>query len=161
MVRKVSILACAIALIFAFGMTAHGATHNVYQEGNPSTTYIQYFRDIVSGIGFNDNYVAFRSGQYTYTMCVGDLEYNNGVISLSGEGGIYTFTQTGNYNSMYSLDYEEISSFSVSADGYIVYSDLGHFPQLVERGAKYEILTAVLVCTGLLGVVVGRFFRKR
>lgn len=161
MVRKISASICAIALIMALSMPALGATHDVYKEGNPSTTYIQYFRDIVAGIGFKDHYVAFRSGQYSYTMCVGNLEYTNGIISLVGEGELYTFTQIGNYNSLYSLNYEEVSNFSVSVDNYIVYSDLGHFPQLVERGAQYEMLSAVLIVIGLLGIVINRIFRKR
>lgn len=160
MVRKVSIMICSLALIFAFGMTAQGATHQVY-EGNPSNTYIQYFKDIISGMSFTDNYVAFRSGQYDYTLVVGKLEYTNGEIRLVGQGEIYTISQEGNYNSYYKYDYAETSNFSVNPSDKIIYSDIGNYPHLVERGAQYEIFTAVLLCTALLCVVVGRFFRHR
>lgn len=161
MVRKVSALACVLALIFAFGMTAQAAEYTPY-DGNPSTTYITYFKDIVSGIGFKDNYVAFRNGQNEYIMIVGQLEYNNGVFTLVGQGESYRMYQEGTYNSNYVYEYNDnITNVSVRTNNRLIYSDIGNYPQLVERGAKYEILTAVLVCIALLGVVIGRIFRKR
>lgn len=163
MVRKiVNMCVICVVLVSAFCTTAHAATHSIYDEGTLSTTYVTYFKDIVSGIGFNENYVAFRSGQYSYTMVVGDLEYNNGVISLTGSGKEYVFsTGSTGYNSQYRYNVNTINNFSVSVGDYIIYSDVGEFPQLVERGAKYEIFTALLLCIVLCAVVFGRFFRRR
>lgn len=145
-------------LICAVGTSAKAVTYEVY-DGNPSNTYIQYFKDIVSGIGFNDNYVAFRSGQNDYVMVVGDLEYNNGKFTLADVGTVYTIASSGNYNSTYSYTVTEIDSLTLNPSNKLIYSDLGNYPQLVERGAKYEILTAVLLVTALLGLVIGRIFR--
>ena len=78
MVRKVTTLICVLVLIFAIGMKAQSTSVTPY-EGNMSSTYITYFRDIVSGIGFNDNYVAYRSGQNEYKMVVGELTSSENV----------------------------------------------------------------------------------
>lgn len=159
MVRKIiSISFICILLCSAFCTIANAETHTVYDEGNINTTYLTYFKDIISGIGFNDNYVAFRSGQYTYTMVVGELQYNNGVISLVNEGKEYVFSQSGNYNSTHRYYVNEINNFSLNTGNYIIYSDIGDYPELVERGAKYEIFTAVLLCTALVSIVINRIF---
>lgn len=160
MVRKVSLLIFCIALLCASGTVAQAETFTAY-DGNPSNTYITYFRDVVSGIGFNDHYVALRSGQYEYILAVGDIVYGNEVFTSDTTVGLYTISLNSGYNSTTNYSYSEIDSLYVSTNDQIIYSDLGHFPQLIERGAKYETFTAVLLCTALLCVVVGRFFRKR
>lgn len=162
MVRKISALLVACALLFsATCATASAATHSVYDEGNISSTYVTYFRDIVSGIGFNENYVAFRSGQYSYTMVVGDLEYIDGIISLSGVGSEYVITTSSGYSSDFSYNVNYIDVFSVDTGDSILYSDVGDYPQLVDRGAKYEILTSILLLIICCSVVIARIFTKR
>lgn len=160
MVRQVSILVLCIALLCATGTVALAESYSAY-DGNPSNTYITYFRDIVSGIGFNDHYVALRSGQYEYILAVGDIVYGNEIFTADDTVGLYTISLDSGYNASTTYTYREIDSLYVSTGNQIIYSDLGHFPQLIERGAKYETFTAVLLCTALLCVVVGRFFRKR
>lgn len=162
MVRKITALLVALLVVIGANCTiTQAATHTIYTEGNMNTTYITYFKDILSGVGFNDNYVAFRSGQYEYTMVVGKLEYNNGVISLSEKGKEYVFTQTGNYNSQYTYAANEIANFSVNTNSAIIYADVGDFPQLIERGAKYEMLTTLLLSIMCISVVINRIFYKR
>lgn len=152
---------CMLALIVATCNTAQAVTHNVY-DGNISSSYVTYFKDIVSGIGFNDNYVGFRSGQYEYTLVTGKMELSNGEITLLEKGMIYTFDQSNSsYNSHTTYNYNEIDNFSVSVGDNILYTDLGNYPQLVERGEKFEILTTVLVVTLLLSYVIKQFFVSR
>lgn len=162
MVRKITAFVCSVVLIVALATPVQGATHEIYEEGTLSSTYTTYFRDIVSGIGFSDNYVAFRSGHYEYTLIVGDLSYENGVISSNGVCTEYTYRATGtNYNNQYKYYVSEINSFSLNTDNNIIYSDVGQYPQLVERGAKYEILSAVLLVIMLVSIVVNRIFYSR
>ena len=162
MVRQIKkiVLLCVIA-VSAICTTAHAATHSVYEEGNLSSTYVTYFRDTISGMSFKDNYVAFRSGQYTYTMVVGDLDFNNGTFTLNENGKEYVYSTSSGYNSRYTYEVNEISNFSLSVGDNIIYSDLGDYPQLEERGAKYEILSSVLLCVMCISVVINRIFFKR
>lgn len=166
MVRQVRkyilcIVACTI-LITAICGTVSAATHSVYENGSLGTTYITYFKDILSGTNLKDNYVAFRSGQYSYSMIVGELENNNGVISLVGSGKEYKYyIESSSYNSQYKYDVINLNSFSVNTDNNIIYSDVGDFPELIERGAKYETLNTILLCVALLSIVVHRIFFKR
>ena len=60
MVRK--IILCVVVAFVVIGANCtitHATTHTIYSEGNMNTTYITYFKDILSGSKFSDNYVAF------------------------------------------------------------------------------------------------------
>ena len=95
-------------------------------------------------------------------MIVGELEYTNGVVSLVGEGKEYIYsTNSSGYNSQYVYNVNSISNFSVSVGDAIIYSDVGDFPELIERGAKFEILNTLLICITLLSFVIRRIFFKR
>lgn len=164
MVRKVIILIAVIGLIATYGCTVQAATHEVYENGSLSTTYVTYFKDILSGCSIQDNYVAFRSGQYSYSLIVGDLEYNEGHIISNGDLKEYQFyTSSTGYNSTYYYQVQQLNSFDLQVSNSILYSDLGDYPELVERGAKYEIITAVLISIFMLSCVINRifFYRKR
>lgn len=163
MVRKIaSILCVCVLLVGAFCTQANAATHTIYEEGTLSSTYTTYFKDIIAGAKFTDNYVAFRSGQYSYSMVVGELEYKNGAISLVGSGKEYKYSATtSGYNQQYKYTVSNLSNFSVDCGDYIIYSDVGDFPQLVERGAKYEMLQTLLIWICCLSIVIARIFYNR
>lgn len=162
MVRKISAVIVCVLLIATMVAPVHAYTHQVYDGGALSGNYLTYYKDILSGVPFKDNYVAFRDSQYSYIMVVGELECNGEIITLKEQGKAYIFrTENQNYGSQYRYYVEDISNFSVDTNNYIVYSDVGDYPQLMERGAKYEVVTAVLIVISLLCVVIGRIFRKR
>lgn len=145
MVRKVTvILIICLFICGAFCATVTADSHTIY-DGAMSSTYITYFRDIASNIGINDNYVCFRSGQYEYTMVVGDIDYFMGVFSMSDSGTSYTITNNSNYNSYYSYEVSTIDSFELTTGNYLLYSDLGNYPQLIERGTHYEFQTLFII----------------
>lgn len=102
------------------------AMYSIY-DGSISSSYVTYFKDILAGVPFNKNYVAFRSGQYTYTMVVGELDYNGNSLSLIGDGKEYIFTTSSGYNSYLTYNVYDITSFSLSLEDYLVYSDMGDY----------------------------------
>lgn len=159
MVRKV--IALSLMCVMLITATCGAAYAQEPYDGNMSSTYVTYFKDIVAGIGFKDNYVAFRSGQNEYTMLVGELYYDGETISLVGMGTKYTIYNDNSYNGLYTYDVSSVETGSVTPRNKIVYSDLGNYPQLIDRGAKYETLTSFLLVVALLCVVVGRFFGRR
>lgn len=160
--RKIITLLLCVVLFGAVCTTAHAETFTVYEGGNLSSTYTQYFKDILSGSKLTDKYVAFRSGQYDYKMIVGDLEYNSSKFTSSATCKVYTFsTGSSGYNNTYTYNVSEVGSVSLSVDDEIIYSNLGDYPELIDRGAKFEILNTMLLCTFMLLVITSRFFRLR
>lgn len=155
LVRRV--LACLCVCLCISTGTAVASNYNVYTQGNISTSILTYFRDIESGIGINDNYVFWRSAQYEYKMVVGALKLENNIFSGLDPASymqVYTLnTNTSSYDTYrYTLSTEQ--NFSLDAHNYLVYSDLGHYPKLHERGVNYAFCTLFVVCIiGLCALV--------
>ena len=141
------------ALLVASPMQAL-AIDNIYTEGNISSTYTSIMEDVLQSTEISDDYVYFRSGQYTYTLITGDLDLNGSVFT-GLEVDRYTITtSTGNYNQTYTYSHSTDTNFSLNAQNYLVYSNLGYYPTLIERSAIYEYSTIILLSIGLiLGVV--------
>ena len=157
-------IACVVAIMLLMGCFAtltHAATHNVYDSGNLSTTYVTYFKDILSGQSILSDYVAFRSGQNSYTLVVGDIDYNSGSFNASNVTSFEFSTESSGYNSYYNYYVTDLTSFSLDVENQIIYSNLGSFPQLIERGANFEVLNTVLISIFMLCIVVNRVFRGR
>lgn len=148
--RKVSKAVFTVALLFALAlpMAARANAATVY-DGNISTTYITIFRDIATNLGIGDDYVFFRSGQYEYQMYSGKLKYSNG--SFTGSNlTIYTIdTNTGSYgNNSYNYTITT-GSLTLSPGNALIYSNLGQYPDLIERSVSFEFATLLLLFIGL------------
>lgn len=146
MVRKIITLFCALCVCLT--MSSNAFAYTSYDQGTMSTTYVQYFRDIVDGLPSNYSYVATRSGQYEYILHASDnLKYGNDQY-LSDNGITYTITVGSGYNSTYDYDVSHEQNFVLYTNGQMVYSSIGDYPSLDERGSVYEysLLVAVIVC---------------
>ena len=159
--RKFIAVLIAIPILFAaICGTVSAATYEPY-ESNISTTQLTYFQDILAGQSILDHYVFLRDGQYTYKMIVGDLEYKNNQFIANDTCKVYSLDTGSGYNSNYSYSVDEINNITVNTNSRIVYSDLGDYPQLEERGTKYEILTAITLCIFGCCFIIRNIFYKR
>lgn len=163
MVRKITVYFVALLILLTATCGAvSAATYEPY-EGNISTSYLTYFEDILPKIKLTDHYVFFRSGQYDYSMIVGDIEYVNGVFSADNSCTVYSMSTNNSYNSYFSYNVSSIDSLTLRPSNILVYSDLGDFPELEGRGNKYEIIQTILLCVLMLAFVIRSIFftRKR
>lgn len=170
MVRKVSAIMCALVLICATCTTAQAASHDIYENSTISTQYLTYFEDIVNRINPFYDYVAFRSGQNTYTMVVGHLEYDSGAKIIRGEpssntgtfhGYEYTFYTDGtNYSNNLNYVRTPINDFELSIDTKLVYTSVGDFeyPTFVERGEQFEFIQTFIISISFFAVYISRIF---
>ena len=156
MVRKIGALCLLlVAMLVACPMQTL-ADDSVYTQGNISSTYTTIMEDILQSTKISDDYVYFRSGQYTYTLITGDLELN-GTTFTGSEVDRYTIS-TGSYNQTYTYSHSNDTNFRLNAQNYMVYSNLGFYPTLIERGAMYEYATIILLCIGGLCVLIRPIF---
>lgn len=119
-----------------------------------STTYIQYFDDIVDGLPITHNYVATRSGQYEYILHASDtLKLSDSGVFTSDSGTTYKITSNSGYNATYNYTVNTEYNFTLDTNDQMVYSSIGDYPRLDERGATYEyalLFTAIICCICLL-----------
>ena len=140
---------------FCIGRRSVKADSFVTYDGNLSSTYTTYFRDI--DIGFFDNYVCWRNGDYSYMMFVSDSLELSGSGFTAGAGKLYEFYLTGNYNNTQHYRQSDINSFSLNNNShFVIYSSLGTYPKL-ERGLRYDKLQTFTLFTacifGLIGII--------
>ena len=158
MVRKLMCFAASCIILLSVATIYAGAV--TPYDGTISSTYIDIFKQF--DISINDDYVFFRSEQYQYTMLVGDIDYSNDTFTLNGNGKLYTLvynTGTGyGANTYYSRNVSDVSSYSITTGGRLVYSNLGDFPILSERGDIYAYTSAFLLSVIFLCSVVGAVF---
>lgn len=155
MVRQRLILILVI-MALAMAMPCNAMAATVYEDGNISTSYITYFRDIVSSVPWFDNYVFFRSSQYDYTMYVGDIDLT-GTVFTCDDAVIYNINTGSGYNSTYSYVVSSGNVF-VDAGNKMVYSNLGNYPDLLSRGDYVETITSILFFVALLMYLVHSIF---
>lgn len=141
---------CLFAAISLLGVSAAQAhALDIYDDGGIGTTYTTYFQDILDKYPVVPDYVYFRSGQYQYVLVVSDdLEFNEGVFTAPSYD-YFLISTSNNYGSGY-LTLFKLSGtdLNVNVGDNLVYSSLGHFPSLVERGSIYDYAIALILVIG-------------
>lgn len=122
------IMICALAVLLA--VPASASAYEVYTDGNISSTYTSIFRDLISKKGFAEDYVFFRSRQYEYVLLIGDLEYTSGEFT-GASAREYRIIASTDYSSVYTYTMREVTDVSLSPGTALIYSNLGHYPDLI------------------------------
>lgn len=167
MVRKVTSLICVLVLCLGFALTAQAteatpkATTQPIYGSLQTTAVISYFKGFLTKAPLNSNYVAWQSTTNEFRMLVGDLSVDsNYTFTAKGDCTLYTITYTSGKYSIMDTKMNGLA-FMLNPQAYVVYSDVGEFPDFEERSVKYEILQTILLAVLLLSFVVFFFFRSR
>lgn len=114
--------------------------------GTISETYLTYFRGIVQKLDWDEHYVVYRSGQYSYSMVYGEDVGLNG-DRFTGTGDVVTiYRNSSSYSSDWYVDYSR-DTLALDSSDLFVYSDLGMYPTLKEGGSAVEF-SALLFAAG-------------
>ncbi len=136
--------------------------------GTISSSYLDYFTGIADKLSPTEHYVAYRSGQYEYTMAWGkELQYDGSRF----RGDALSICRIYRYSgSNYDYMVEWFSdSVNVSPGGIFVYSDLGDYASLTEGGTGLESTTLLfavgfavcyVVCHDIFDYIMGHVYRK-
>lgn len=104
------------------------ASYSVYQSIQPNSAYLDWAASYMPKMGFGDEYVFFRSGQYQYCLCVGDISWSGGTFSGGDCQCTFLNLSSGGYGDLSVTS--SSGSFSLSPADKIVYSSLGNYPTL-------------------------------
>lgn len=131
----------------AVTLDANSATSAVYGSVTGGT-YTTLAAQTLAKMGWNDDYVFYRAGQYAYVLAVGDLEFSNGSFT-SDSADIYTWRN----DSMSGYTFEKSSDqLNLTVGSYIVYSNLGPYPvlDLTWTGLMLVVYSIGVVCLCML-----------
>lgn len=160
---RVLAAACALAVMLAVPATASAAEYYPY-DGSISSSYTTIFQGIAGKIDLTSDYVFFRSGQYEYILVEGELTYTTRFSGTDCTAYRIT-TNTGTYNSGYVFSQETLDTFEFYPGSALVYSNLGPYPDLIDRSVFYSFATLVLlficVCLYLIRSIFSFTIRDR
>lgn len=140
--------------------TSSASAYSVYDAGNISTTYVQYFEDIVDGETPLTPYVMWRNGQYEYIIAFSDgLKVLNGTFSSNENTRMYSITQTTGTNGRYSLNYSESNNFELTTNKSLLYSSLEGYPSLNEGSEVFLYAMLVISVVGGCCVLIRPIFK--
>ena len=109
-----------------------GLNDSIY-SGSISTTILDIFSGVCSKYPAKD-YVAFRSGQYTYDLYLGDISLAG---AFSGSQLLHVVYTALNSNNGPYLRYNT-EDLALTPGTSLVYSNLGDYPALPIQGVPYE-----------------------
>lgn len=134
------------------------SSYNTPYDGTISTTYTTYFSGVIEKLPPSSHYVLFRPDQYNYRLVYSDgMTFQNG--RFSADSTKYVNYYVGNYNSRTQVTQGTEGAFSLSSNGYPVYSDVGDlFPALYEGVKGYEFKTLLFCSVLFLLFTVARSF---
>ena len=153
---KILIITCALFLLLPCASVYADTPY----KGTISSTYINYFKDMAVNVGFDDDYVLYRSSDTDYTMVVGDLDYENySFMGTSCHSYTIKNVNIGGYNTTYhSFTESNIVNFSLDCGDYLVYSNLGGYPDIMTEEGYYAKIKIIVICIVVLCLFIGRIF---
>lgn len=131
-------------------------------QGTISTTYVTFFRDIASTLPVSHDYVMLRTGDNVYKMYSGDFINEGSNFYMQGEGYVYTINYnsgSGYNNSYYDYSISSVSDVTVSAGNKLIYSNLGNYPSLTDRGDSIVYALFVAFFAFCISCVLYRIFK--
>lgn len=143
------LVCCALAVVLAQPITASAASYTLY-DGELVPSYASIFRDLVGKISPMEDYVFFRSGEYDYTLIAGELECIAGIFEAP-VCTVYRLYVSPDGSAGYQLFQSEETDFILETGTGLVYSNLGHYPDLIDQTSFYSFASLVLLlaCVGM------------
>ena len=126
------------------------------------TSNTAIFAGLARKLPYGVNYVYWREGHYTYVFAYGRNLELVGSTFRSPSVDIVTYNTNTGYDRQASYVHSSESNFSLSANDYLVWSNLGHYPTL-EDGRDTGAQTTLFVGVGygifyLLSRIIWRRF---
>lgn len=131
------------------------SSHSVPSDYGVGTSNINIFGPVASKLPYGTHYVYWRESQYEYRFAYGKSLEFDGSHFLGDSVEVVTYRTNTGYGSQATFVYSTESNFTLSPGSYLVWSDLGHYPTLYERGVQDYVHAA---CIGLAVLFLYRLF---
>ena len=154
--KPVFTILLAVCLIACTSVRASAATHSIDSGYGVGTSNLTLFEGVAGKLSRGEHYVYWRENQYSFVFAYSDnLTLSDGIFSAETVTVVtYTTSSTYSGQATYTVSTEE--AFVLDPGDYLVYSDLGNYPQLcgAEKEVKDYVQTVcVILCSfGLMWV---------
>lgn len=120
------------------------SSHSVTSDYGVGTSNINIFGPLAGKLPIGTHYVYWRDGQYTYRLAYSPEMSVSGTRFSSPSVILATYQTNTGYGSQATWTVSQDTNFSLNAGNYLVWSDLGDYPQLVDRSVRDYVHAAVI-----------------
>lgn len=122
------------------------SSHSIPSNYGVGSNNVAIMEGIVSKFDYGDHYVYWRSGQYSYMLAHSrELVYEGGRFRAPSVQLVQYNTYSGG-SSQATYSQSTDSNFSLAPGNYLVWSDLGDYPQLESGRREREYVQAACIC---------------
>ena len=112
-----------------------------YADISPSygvgTTYVDIFAGLAAKLDYGVHYVYYRESQYEYCFAYSAEMLLDGTVFTAPSVSLVTYdTRRGTYQDQPTYTVSTQSNFRLDTDNYLVWSDLGDYPELYDREVR-------------------------
>ncbi len=118
---------------------------NISPSYGVGTSNISIFGPIASKLDYGVHYVYWRESQYEYCFAYSDSLMLNGTRFSASSATVVSYNTSSSYQTQASFTVSTDTNFSLEAGDYLVWSDLGNYPVLYERGVEDYGKTACII----------------
>ena len=124
------------------------------------TSYNELFAGVVGKLPIGTHYVYYRASDDVYELAYSDGMELSGDVFTAPSATVVTYNVSGGYGRPATFTVGTESGFTCDTGGYLVYSDLGSFPDLINREeVDYAALCCIILCSFALFVLFDRIVR--
>lgn len=133
-------------------LDANGDENVLYSNSNPTqgvgTSNVSIFERVAQKLPYGTHYVYWREGQYEYRLAYSDSMTWNGSRFHADSATVISYTTTSGYDATQRWDEWTENDLNVYPSDLLVYSDLGNYPTLYERGeVDYAKTACIILCS--------------
>ena len=114
-----------------------------YGVGSSNTAI---FSGVVSGLPLGVNYVYWRGGRYEYCLAYGPDLALSGTTFSGSDVSVVTYNTYAPDGQQATFTSRVEPDFTLNANSWLVWSNLGDYPRLERRYERYEGLTCLMLC---------------
>lgn len=151
MVRKIIIVFLVLAAISSLTIAASAAPISAAYND----IAFNVARALISDAEMLDSYIFYSAAENTYILAIGKLKEQNNIIQSDSSVEVYTITVTEN---TYTVDQITDEEYQLNVDQIYLYSNLNSYPDIIERGNRYEEATLFMLVIGLCLFLIRSIF---
>ncbi len=133
------------------------AINGDYGVGTSNTAI---FSGVVSGLPLGVNYVYWREGRYDYCLAYGPDLALSGTTFRGSDVSVITYDTYAPDGSQSTFTSRVESNFTLDANSWLVWSNLGNYPRLERRYERYEGLTCLMLCIAAVFSILCSWCRR-
>lgn len=137
---------CCLMVVLVVMLTISVSAYQIDSDYGVGTSNVSLFGGFVADLDYGEHYLYWRNSRYEFCLAISKTLVCNGSVFSAPDAVVITYNTYTSVAGQATLSRASVSNFNLNAGQYLVYSDLGNYPRLVNRrGADYVQTVCVIL----------------